>query len=124
MRLELLLADVFSVFVVVHEGKDYDCAHFLGEEWTAPTKRCEVARNKLLAKIEHLATDPRNMTKPLHQICDEIWQLEQDQYRIPWFYDREHVIICTHFFVKKQDKTPKAEIDRAIKIREEYFRNR
>lgn len=124
MRLEPLVEDVFKVCVVVHEGKNYDCAHFLSEKWTAPTKRCEVAHNKLLAKIECLATNPRNMAKPLHQICDGIWQLEQDQYRIPWFYDKGRVIICTHYFVKKQDKTPKAEIDRAIKIREEYFRNR
>lgn len=124
MKLELVTADVFSVYVVVHEGKDYDCAHFLSEEWTAPNKSCGVARNKLLTQIEHLAANPRNMSKPLHQICDGIWQLERGQYRIPWFYDKGRVVICTHFFVKKRDKTPESEKERAIKIREEYFRKR
>lgn len=121
MLLELVSEDVFKVFVVVHEGKDYDCAHFLSRDWEPPNRRCEAARNRLLSQIERLAADPRNMAKPLHQMCDEIWQLKKDQYRIPWFYDKGRIIICTHYFVKKGDKTPRAEQDRAMKIREEYL---
>ena len=120
MKIELLFECTYKVYVVVLEGKGHDCAHFLSEDWEAPNKRSEIACNKLFAQIEQLAKDPRNMARPLHQICDEIWQLEQDQYRIPWFYDKGRIIICTHYFVKKKNKTPKAEKDRAKKIREEY----
>ena len=121
MRLELLADDVFRVCVVVLEGRGHDCSHFLSEDWEAPNKRSKVARNKLLAQIEQLAKGPRNMARSLHQICNGIWQLEQDQYRIPWFYDKGCIIICTHYFVKKGNKTPDAERDRAMKIREEYL---
>ena len=41
--------------------------------------------------------------------------------RVLWFYDQGQMIICTHGFVKKKKKTPRVEIDRAKKIRRQYF---
>lgn len=38
--------------------------------------------------------------------------------RVVWFYEPGKLIICTHGFVKKADKTPKTELDRAKKIRD------
>ena len=46
-------------------------------------------------------------------------------YRLFAFWDsrraNETLIVCTHGFEKKSDKTPSKEIDRAEKIRREYF---
>ena len=44
-------------------------------------------------------------------------------YRILSFWDTENgtLIVTTHAFCKKSDKTPKKEIDKAIAIRKEYF---
>ena len=55
--------------------------------------------------------------------ADGIWQFKVrgGLYRIPWFYDAKRLIICTHFFVKKGQKTPSAEQERAIRIKQEYF---
>lgn len=38
--------------------------------------------------------------------------------------DEETLVIATHGFIKKVDKVPGGEIDRAVRIREHYFRNK
>lgn len=42
------------------------------------------------------------------------------QVRILYFFVVEGKMVFTHGFMKKTQKTPKAEIDRAIRIREEW----
>ena len=39
-------------------------------------------------------------------------------------YEKETLVFATHGFVKKVDKVPANEIDRAAKIREQYFNNK
>ena len=48
------------------------------------------------------------------------------QYRLLAFWDKETetLVITTHGFVKKTQKTPQKEIDRANEIRKEYFDNK
>ena len=41
-----------------------------------------------------------------------------------WDADTETFIIATHGIVKKSQKTPKKEIEKAEKIREEYFKSK
>jgi phage-related protein len=47
-------------------------------------------------------------------------KLGRDIYRIFCFFDEGQLIIVTSGFQKKTQKTPKKEIDRALKIMEEY----
>ena len=47
-------------------------------------------------------------------------KLSTDIYRIFCFFDQGKLIILANGFQKKSQKTPKKEIDRAIKIMEEY----
>lgn len=42
-------------------------------------------------------------------------------YRVFSFFDKGNLIILGNGFQKKSQKTPRKEIDRAIKIMEEYF---
>ena len=44
--------------------------------------------------------------------------------RVLWFYDKDRIIICTHGFVKKSQKTPRKEIDKARIIRERYLKEK
>lgn len=41
--------------------------------------------------------------------------------RVLWFYDENRVIICSHGFIKKKDRTPAEEIERAQNVRKKYF---
>ena len=41
--------------------------------------------------------------------------------RVMGFWDEGLLIVCTHGFLKKSQKTPPGEIDRAVVARFEYF---
>jgi len=42
-------------------------------------------------------------------------------YRIFFCYDEDKIVVVLNGFTKKSQKTPKAEIERAINIKKEYF---
>ena len=44
-----------------------------------------------------------------------------DAFRIFCFFDKGNVIVIGHGFTKKTQKTPKAELDRAHKIKADYY---
>ena len=63
------------------------------------------------------------------KLQDEIWEFRtlynKTYYRLFAFCDKEDkvdtVVISTHGFIKKTDKTPKAEIEKAERLRNQYF---
>jgi phage-related protein len=63
------------------------------------------------------------------KLTGDIWEFRTQyaglQYRLFAFWDKtektETLVISTHGMVKKTDKVPKAEIDKAKQIRTEYF---
>ena len=48
-------------------------------------------------------------------------QSGSDIYRIFCFFDKKNIVVVGHGFQKKTQKTPVKEIDKAQKIRKEYF---
>lgn len=62
-------------------------------------------------------------------IGDEIWEFRQRDnqkfYRLLAFWDKtgesETLIVATHGFDKKTNKTPKSQKERALKIKSKYF---
>ena len=65
----------------------------------------------------------RNETqiKPLYGGYFE-FKVKETGLRVPFYYDDENrsVVILTHFFTKKSQKTPKSELDRMEKIKKEF----
>ena len=82
-------------------------------------------RDRMLALLERVAEagPPRN-TEVSHKLDDDIWEFIQGRLRICWFYDAGRVVICTHGFIKKSQKTPAAEIRKAATRREAYLKAR
>ncbi len=88
------------------------------------------ATKKILYNIDlaEQTNDPR-LLKKLH---NDIWEFRTNyaglQIRLLAFWDKtdnkETLVIATHGFIKKVDKVPATEIDRAIRIREKYFGNK
>jgi phage-related protein len=88
------------------------------------------ALKKLLFNIDlaEQTNDPR-LFKKLQQ---DIWEFRTlyrgSQIRLLAFWDKTAseatLVIATHGFNKKTDKVPANEIDRAVKQRELYFRNK
>ena len=84
-------------------------------------------REKIYYNIDKakLGLDPKLFKK----LTDEIWEFRTKygklQYRLFAFWDKtdktETLVISTHGIVKKVSKVPKSEIEKAEKIRLEYF---
>jgi phage-related protein len=72
--------------------------------------------------------DPRLFKK----LRKEIWELrtkyEGLEIRLLAFWEKSDnqvtLVIATHGFIKKVDKVPENEIDRAERLRERYFKNK
>ena len=88
------------------------------------------ARKKILQNIRRseLQSDPKFFKK----LTDEVWEFRTlysgIQYRLLAFWDKddktETLVFATHGFVKKTSKVDKKEIDKADKIRKQYFKNK
>jgi phage-related protein len=48
-------------------------------------------------------------------------QSGSDIFRIFCFFDKGQLVVLANGFIKKTQKTPKREIEKALKIKEEYF---
>ena len=70
-----------------------------------------------------------NDSKLLKKLTEEIWEFrtryEAQQIRLLAFWDPniKSLIICTHGFVKKTQKTPSSEIKKAMEFRKKYLNN-
>lgn len=72
-----------------------------------------------------------NDPKLFKKLQNDIWEFRTRyaglQIRLLAFWDKtdgkETFVIATHGFIKKVDKIPSNEIDRAIKIKAKYFEN-
>jgi phage-related protein len=84
--------------------------------------RCKILFNIDKARITN---DPVLFKK----LDTEIWEFRtkynKQHYRLLAFWDKRNnkntLVICTHGFIKKTDKVPKGEIERAKQMMKMYF---
>ena len=111
---------------ILYSGKRYDLSAITIDgrcyviEFIDQLERGEQA--KLLSLLEYTGDygPPRN-TEKFKKLEGEIWEFKSHQVRVLCFFDKGRIIITTHGFKKKRDKTPKREIERAERMREEYL---
>lgn len=95
--------------------------------------------NEFLASLEEKPRDKiiyniwksrsKNDPELFKKLDDMIWEFrtkyEKKQYGLFAFWDKEDkndtLVISSHGIIKKTDKTPKKEIEKANEIREQYF---
>jgi hypothetical protein len=73
-----------------------------------------------------------NDPKLLKKLQNDIWEFRTKyvglQIRLFAFWDKtdnkETLVVATHGFIKKVNKIPKNEIDRAIRLKDHYFNNK
>ena len=73
-----------------------------------------------------------NDPKLLKKLQYDIWEFRTKfaglQIRLLAFWDKtdnkETLVVATHGFIKKVDKVPANEIDRAVRLKEKYFINK
>jgi phage-related protein len=103
---------------------------FLEEAEEFISKLDSKAIKKIFYNID--LAEQTNDPKLLKKLQNDIWEFRTKfaglQIRLLAFWDKtdnkETLIIATHGFVKKVDKIPKNEIDRAERLRDNYFNNK
>jgi phage-related protein len=85
------------------------------------------AREKLIYNIDKARNlnDPRLFKKLEGEIWEFRAEIKKMQHRLLSFWDKRNktrtLVICTHGFIKKVEKVPKAEIEKAKRIMKLYF---
>lgn len=85
---------------------------------------------KVLYNID--LAEKSNDSALLKKLRNDIWEFRTlytgKQIRLLAFWDKtdnqKTLVIATHGFIKKVDKVPSNEIDRAVKLRVNYFKNK
>jgi phage-related protein len=88
------------------------------------------AVRKILYNIDN--AEQTNDPKLFKKLQRDIWEFRAKftglQIRLLAFWDKsdkkETLVIATHGFIKKIDKVPSNEIERAIRIKDRYFDNK
>jgi phage-related protein len=92
----------------------------------------EKTRNKFYILFDKTESGYRGEWFELLKETDGLWEFRlmfnKNFYRLLAFWDRdekfETLIIATHGFLKKTNKTPSAEIKKAEIIKKKYFQNK
>jgi phage-related protein len=79
--------------------------------------------DRMLFRLEETARrGPSTNPDICRKIGQEIWEFREGRIRVLWFYGEYlEVIICSHGFLKRTQKTPKTEKQRAFAARKQYF---
>ncbi len=99
----------------------------LGEVWDLLDNIDEKSKDKILYNIDKskYVSDPELFKKLDNLIWEFRTKYQTKYYRLLAFWDKtdntETLVIATHGIIKKTDKIPKAEIDKAKAIMKQYF---
>lgn len=103
---------------------------FLMEADEFVAKLDQKSARKLFYNID--LAEQTNDPKLFKKLQGEIWEFRSrymgNQNRLLAFWDNtdraETLVLATHGFVKKDEKVPQKEIDKAERIRQQYFKNK
>ena len=90
----------------------------------------EKVRDKIIYNITKARFS--NDKELIKKLTDEIWEFRtlfnKTHYRLFAFWDKSEnndtVVISTHGLIKKTDKTPQSDLDKAERLRKQYFTHR
>lgn len=110
------------------ENTDKFNVKYLDDAWDFLLCLDDKTRRKLLSNIEiaRKCNNPKYFKK---LDSTDLWEfrarIAKLQYRLLAFWDTRHrsLVIATHGFIKKSQKTPLKEVIKAEKLRIEYFSN-
>lgn len=126
MKLQRLESSLWDVTAPIHESNgEQFCS--LVDFLASLGKQYEGSVSGLFDLFERFATSGRETFND--DLChyvdkdEKIWEFVKGDIRVLWFYGAgNRIIICTHGFIKKSQKTPQKEINRAISIKEQYLK--
>ena len=86
------------------------------------SKNARIQYKQAILYIELLKKNGTFLSDSITKHIDEnIWELRPGNNRIFYFYHEQETFVLLHSFVKKSNKTPKREILKAKKERDDYL---
>ncbi len=115
----------FHVCAVVRERGDGSLVCSLIDDFNAIEATYEASRNRFLEYFKQVASGgPQALnTAQCHQAdaAQKIYEFIAGRLRVLFFQGATgNVVICSHMFLKKSQKTPAKEVNRAVKAKKEY----
>lgn len=90
------------------------------DELPVPAQKKITRMFRIIADAEDGPFMFRNEQKMRH-LGEELYELKSDQVRLLFFVDRPHRLVVATGFLKKTSKTPRGEIERATRVRAQYY---
>jgi phage-related protein len=116
---------MYEIEFYENERGDSDVKDFIKDlrEKALTNKDARVNFNKLVAYLDLLEEMGTRVGEPVTKHLDgEIWKLRPLTNRVLYAYYKDDTFIMLHHFVKKTQKTPKREIEKAKRELEDYLR--
>lgn len=110
---------------VVQEKGNGSLACSLIDDFNDIEATYEASRNRLLEYFKHVATGgPQALNSAqCHQVDanNKIYEFISGKLRVLFFQAATgRMVICTHMFLKKTQKTPPKEVNKAIRAKKDY----
>lgn len=109
--------------IIIYEDKNgkSEVQGYLQELSIKNDKNSKIKYNKIIAYIRMLKINGLNMGEPYIKHLDkEIWELRPIRDRILFASWYNNKFILLNVFMKKSQKTPKSEIEKAKRLLEDY----
>lgn len=88
----------------------------------ATSKDARIQHKQASLYIELLSLNGTNMNENITKHLEEdIWELHPGNNRVFYFFVQQNTFVLLHQFRKKSQKTPRREIDRAKRERDDYL---
>ncbi len=85
----------------------------------------EKEQDKVQYGLLMLKTQTRLSVRFVKSICDGLFELRTEYnsniFRVFFIFDDGNIVVLFNGFQKKTQKTPKGEIEKALRIKEEYY---
>ena len=86
------------------------------------SKDARIQYRQVSLYIELLANNGSILSSDImKKLSGDIWELRPGHNRVLYFFYKDNKYVLLHHFIKKTQKTPKKEIDRAIKEMNDYI---
>ena len=79
---------------------------------------------QIIEELEHIPEIYLKYLKNTSGLYEIRVQLGTNIYRIFCFFDQDNIVVVGHGFQKKRQKTPKQQIEKAERIKKEYYENK
>lgn len=115
----------FHVGAVVQEKGDGSLVCSLLDDFNEVEATYEASRNRILEYFKHVSLGgPQALNSAqCHQVDanNKIYEFIAGQIRVLFFQSAKgSLVVCTHMFLKKTQKTPPKDVNKAIRAKKEY----